>query len=96
MAFLKEKNPCIIHIHFHLNDNNFNVLGDSTLNTVNGLIGEFAPKAFVIANGVKLDYQMDVDLVNKKSDTLNVSAQDGNIENNGTLTTTFSLILDKS
>ena len=69
----------------YINDNNFNVLGDSTLNTVNGIIGEFAPKAFVIANGVTLDYQMDVDLVNKKSDTLNVSAQDGSIENNGTL-----------
>lgn len=81
----------------YINDNNFNVLGDSTLNTVNGLIGEFAPKAFVIANGVKLDYQMDVDLVNKKSDTLNVSAQDGSIENNGTLSlAAFNIFSDSA
>lgn len=73
----------------YINDNNFNVLGDSTLNTVNGVIGEFAPKAFVIANGVNMDYELDVDLSAKKADTLS------NAVNNGTLKLSkFNIIKD--
>ncbi len=73
----------------YINDNNFNVLGDSTLNTVNGVIGEFAPKAFVIANGANMDYELDVDLSAKKADTLS------NAVNNGTLKLSkFNIITD--
>ena len=73
----------------YINDNNFSVLGDSTLNTVNGVIGEFAPKAFVIANGVNMDYELDVDLSAKKADTLS------NAVNNGTLKLSkFNIIKD--
>ena len=73
----------------YINDNNFNVLGDSTLNTVNFIIGEFAPKAFVIANGANMDYELDVDLSAKKADTLS------NAVNNGTLKLSkFNIITD--
>ena len=62
-----------------LNDNKFYVKGDSTLNTVNGIIGKFVPKAFEIGNGVSLDYQMDVDLANTQSDTLGITANNGSL-----------------
>ena len=72
-----------------LNDNYFNVKGNSTLNTVNNVIGNFAPKAFVIDDGVTLDYLMDVDLAGEKSDKLAIT------ENNGTLhLSSFNVISD--
>ena len=61
----------------YINDNNFYVKGNSILNTVNGIVGEFAPKTFDI--DAILDYQFDVDLANAKSDTIKVT------NNNGTL-----------
>ncbi|MBP5697953.1 MAG: hypothetical protein J6W96_00305, partial [Alphaproteobacteria bacterium] len=51
-----------------INDNNFTVAGDSTLNTANGVIGEFSPVAFAI--DAALSYQLDVDLANGVSDKL--------------------------
>lgn len=52
----------------YINDNNFYIKGDSILNTVNGIVGEFAPKVFAI-NAV-MQYEFDVDLANTKSDIL--------------------------
>ena len=75
----------------YINDNNFYVKGDSTLNTVNKVIGSFAPKAFDIDNGVTLDYKFDVDLANTKSDTLSIT------NNNGTLRlSSFNVISDST
>lgn len=62
-----------------INDNNFYVMGDSTLSTVNGVIGEFAPSAFEIADDVSLDYMFDVDLAGGVSDTIGVTANNGSI-----------------
>lgn len=59
----------------HLNDNNFYVEGDSTLSTVNGAIGNFAPRAFEI--NATLDYMLDVDLANTQSDTIAITANTG-------------------
>ena len=71
----------------YINDNNFYVKGDSILNTVNGIVGEFAPKTFDI--DAALDYQFDVDLANAKSDTISVT------NNNGTLNLSlFNVISD--
>lgn len=53
----------------YLNDNNFYVTGDSTLNTVNGVIGEFSPQEFEI--DAALDYEFDIDLANTASDKIN-------------------------
>ena len=51
-----------------INDNNFTVAGDGTLNTANGIIGEFSPVAFAIDSA--LSYQLDVDLANGTIDKL--------------------------
>lgn len=61
----------------YINDNNFYVKGDSILNTVNGIVGEFAPKTFDI--DAALDYQFDVDLANAKSDTISVTNKNGTL-----------------
>ena len=75
----------------YINDNNFYVKGNSTLSTVNGLIGEFAPNVFSIDNGVSLDWQFDVDLANTTSDTIGIT------ENNGTLKlSSFNVISDST
>ena len=70
-------NASIANPDGYINDNNFYVKGDSILNTVNNVIGEFAPKVFEIDNGVTLDYQFDVDLANEKSDTISVTSNNG-------------------
>lgn len=73
----------------YINDNNFYVKGNSVLNTVNGVIGEFTPKVFEIADGISLDYKLDIDLANEKSDKLGITA------NNGTLNlSSFNIISD--
>ena len=59
-----------------LNNNNFAVKGASTLNTANGIIGEFAPQTFSVE--AALNYQFDVDLQNLLSDKLTgATLQDG-------------------
>lgn len=73
----------------YINDNNFYVKGDSILNTVNGLIGEFAPREFIIDDGVSLDYMFDVDLANTTSDKI------ANLTNNGKFNlSSFNVISD--
>ena len=64
----------------YINFNNFNIKGNSVLNTVNNVIGEFAPKVFEIDNGVNWKYQFDVNLADAKSDKLKGA------NNNGALT----------
>ena len=74
-----------------LNDNNFYVKGNSTLNTVNDVVGEFTPKVFSIAEGINLECKLDVDLAETKSDTLGIT------ENNGTVTlSSFNVISDST
>ena len=51
-----------------INNNNFYVKGASTLNTANGIIGEFAPVTFNI--NAALQYELDIDLANTASDKL--------------------------
>ena len=73
----------------YINDNNFYVKGDSILSTVNGLIGEFAPREFVIDDGVSLDYMFDIDLANTTSDKI------ANLTNNGKFNlSSFNVISD--
>ena len=62
----------------YINDNNFYVKGDSTLNTINGVIGEFAPNTFQI--DAKMSYEFDIDLVNKKADMLKGAANNASVE----------------
>ena len=64
----------------YLNDNKFYVRGNSTLNTVNGKIGNFAPRVFNIDSGVSLDYMFDVDLANVQSDTLGITLNEGTLQ----------------
>lgn len=58
---------------------NLNVLGNATLDTANGIVGDIGADKVVIANGVDFEYIPDVDLANQTGDSLS------NIENNGTL-----------
>ncbi|MBQ4471722.1 MAG: autotransporter domain-containing protein [Alphaproteobacteria bacterium] len=51
-----------------INNNNFSVKGGSTLNTANGVIGEFAPATFSVE--AALNYRLDIDLGEVKSDKL--------------------------
>ena len=51
-----------------INNNNFTVAGSSTLNTANGVIGEFAPASFNV--NAAMNYEFDIDLENVKSDKL--------------------------
>ena len=67
----------------YLNDNNFYVQGNSTLNTVNGVIGEFAPKTFEI--NAALDYQFDIDLANTQSDKINSTGNGIILGDNGSV-----------
>ena len=62
-----------------INDNNFYVKGNSTLNTANGVIGEFAPNAFEIISGATLDYQFDIDLAGGVSDKLVITNNEGTL-----------------
>lgn len=73
-------NAAVANPDGYINFNNFNIKGDSVLNTVNNAIGEFAPKVFEIDSGVNWQYKFDVNLANAVSDKL-VGAN-----NNGTLT----------
>lgn len=63
-----------------LQDSNFTVKGDSILNTANNYIGTFAPKSFVIDEGVNWEYQFDVDLANNASDKLVGADNKGNLK----------------
>ena len=51
-----------------INNNNFYVKGASTLNTANGVIGEFAPATFDVSAAT--NYRLDVDLSEVKADKL--------------------------
>ena len=87
----EDNNASITNPDGLLNDNNFYVKGDSILNTVNSIIGEFAPQTFSIDEDVTLEYQFDVDLANAKSDKLAIS------ENNGSLVLSlFNVISDST
>ena len=85
----EEINAAVTNPDGYINNNSFYVKGDSILNTVNNLVGEFAPQVFEIDSGVTLDYQFDVDLANSKSDKLAITG------NNGTLRlSSFNVISD--
>lgn len=73
-------NAAFVNPDGYINFNNFNIKGDSILNTVNDVIGEFAPKTFLIDNDVNWQYKFDVNLAGAESDKL------AGAENNGTLT----------
>ena len=60
-----------------INNNNFTVAGDATLNTANGVIGEFAPQTFEI--NAALEYQFDVDLAGATSDKLTGATNNGSL-----------------
>lgn len=62
-----------------ISDNNFYVKGNSTLNTANGVIGEFAPNAFEIVSDATLDYQFDIDLAGGVSDKLVITNNEGTL-----------------
>lgn len=61
-----------------INNNNFTVAGDATLNTANGVIGEFAPQTFEI--NAALEYQFDVDLAGATSDKLTGATNNGSLK----------------
>ncbi len=66
----EENNALVTNPDGYLNNSSFAVLGNATLNTVNGVVGSFKPKAFKVVSGVKLNYQADVDLESKDMDML--------------------------
>ena len=73
----------------YLNDNNLYVKGDSILNTVNNIVGNFTPREFNIAENTSLEWKLDVDLSDGTSDTIGIT------ENNGTLSlASFNVISD--
>ncbi len=64
----------------YLNTSTFNIKGDSILNTVNNVIGEFKPIEFNVEHGVNWEYRFDIDLESEKSDKLvNLNENKGNL-----------------
>lgn len=74
-----EKNADVLNPDGYINFNKFYIKGDSILNTVNNIIGEFAPQEFKIDDGINWEYQFDIDLANKKSDKIVVTENKGNL-----------------
>lgn len=56
---------------------NLNVLGNATLDTANGIVGDIGADKVAINNGVTLEYVPDIDLASQVGDSLL------NLENNG-------------
>jgi hypothetical protein len=60
-----------------INDNNFTVASAATLNTANGVIGEFKPLTFNL--NAAMQYEFDVDLAEEESDKLFVTTNNGSV-----------------